>query len=73
MPTQCGFPAACVLGGTAYLVEGAAHSSSVLAYDRSSRRWHCGLHKMATPRVNMAAASLPTGAYVMVRAFRFRV
>ena len=66
MPAPCSFAAAAMLGGEAYVVEGAAHAPSVLAFDRQQRRWrHCA--GLATPRVNMAVAAMEEQLYVLVR------
>lgn len=64
MPAPCSFAAAAMLGGHTYVVEGAAHAPSVLAFDRQQRSWtHC--HALATPRVNMAVCALEEHLYVL--------
>lgn len=64
MPVACNFAAACTLGRRTMVVEGAAHSPSVVAFDRHAKRWET-LPRMQTARVNMAAAAVPEAAYVL--------
>ncbi|KAL4856881.1 Kelch-like protein 10 [Chlorella vulgaris] len=64
MPAPCSFAAASILGQQTYVVEGAAHAPSVLAFDRQQRRWRL-CQGLATPRVNMAVAALEEQLYVL--------
>jgi hypothetical protein len=71
MPAPCSFAAASILGQQTYVVEGAAHAPSVLAFDRQQRRWRL-CQGLATPRVNMAVAALEEQLYVLVRLALFQ-
>ncbi len=66
MPAACSFPAGASVGGSALVVEGAAHTAAVLAFDREKRVW-AHRPRMITPRVNLAAAGLPGLLVAMVR------